>query len=301
MEVIDVLHKIGYVSLQDFGKDWRTTPLYRASDNKTSLCINKSNGQWYDFSARDGGSLLGLVKLTMSLPTMKAAQAFIGDTSFIIEPPTKHRYELLETKKFDKNLLFKLQKDHSYWVERGISELTVSTFQGGTTFNGRMCYRYVFPVFNSKDELVGFSGRRLNDNSDYPKWKHIGPKSTWCYPLKWNQDFLYDSKEAILVESIGDMLALWDAGIKNVIVTFGVDISVKIVELLLRMDAQRILIAFNNDEENNLVGNQAAVDGKKFLLNHFDSSQVVVAIPTQKDFGEMDNEQITLWKNKFLS
>ncbi len=299
MDLKEILHRIGYVNLQDHGKEYRTAPLYRSSGNSTSLCINKANGQWYDFSARDGGSLLGLVKLTLNLPSMKAAKDYVGDETLTIESTGKHRYELDETKKFDKALLLKLRKDHSYWEGRGVSIRTIETFQGGTTFNGRMCYRYVFPILDEKDDLVGFSGRRLNDNSDYPKWKHLGAKSSWLYPLKWNKKFIIESKEVILVESIGDMLSLWEFGIKNVLVTFGVDVSPKIMELLLRFDANRVLIAFNNDSGNGMVGNKAAVDGRKLLLKHFDPEQVIIAIPEEKDFGEMGQTQIDLWKNKF--
>lgn len=299
MQVIDVLTKIGYINLQDFGKEYRTAPLYRPSDNNTSLCINKTTGQWYDFSARDGGSLLGLVKITMNLPSMKAAQAFLGDTTFAIEPTGQHRYELAEIKKFDKDLLFKLRKDHSYWIRRKISERTIAIFEGGTTFNGRMCNRYVFPIFGEKNELIGFSGRMLNNNPDYPKWKHLGAKSNWCYPLKWNNEILRTKREVILVESIGDMLALWEAGIKNTLVTFGLDISNNIIAFLLRIDVQKIFIAFNNDEGNNLVGNKAAHEGKLYLTHHFDPEQIIVTIPNQKDFGEMNEEQINIWKNKF--
>ena len=36
-----VLNKIGYVDLRDFGGEWRTRPLYRASDNPLSFLITK--------------------------------------------------------------------------------------------------------------------------------------------------------------------------------------------------------------------------------------------------------------------
>ena len=190
-------------------------------------------------------------------------------------------------------------KNHDYWVSRGISARTVSTFEGGVTFNGRMKNRYVFPIFDEHDELIGFSGRLLDINMNLPKWKHIGAKSNWCYPLKWNYNLLLKLKEVILIESIGDMLALWEAGVKNTIVTFGIGISHSIIEFLLRIDAQRILISFNNDEQNNLVGNDAADKERRHLMKYFDDSQIIIAIPDYKDFGEMDGEQINLWKSKF--
>lgn len=298
MDILEVLNKIGYDNLQDFGKEYRARPLYRSSDNRTSLCINKLSGEWYDFGARTGGHLSDLVQKTLQLPTQEAAKEFLGDTTIV--SVRKDKYELTSIKTFDKELLIKLQKDHSYWINRGISAHVISQFHGGIAFKGRMAYRYVFPIFDDKENLIGFSGRMLNDNPEFPKWKHIGSKSNWCYPLKWNADIIMSTKEVILLESIGDMLSLWEMGIKNTLVTFGVDISTKIIQFLLKVDIERIFIAFNNDEQNNFVGNEAAEEVRLKLLSFFDSSQLVVAIPTEKDFGEMKEEQINKWKQTYL-
>jgi hypothetical protein len=296
MDVLDILYKIGYTDLKDHGKEWRTRPLYRASDNNTSLCINKTHGGWYDFSSRQGGHIVQLVKLTMNLPTIAAANDLLGGTHFIDQLPKRNLYELSETQKFDKGLLVQLRQEHNYWLDRGISLTTIKTFQGGITFNGRMAYRYVFPILNEKDELLGFSGRSLTDNPDFPKWKHLGSKSHWSYPFKWNHQAITDTKTVILLESIGDMLALWDNGICNTLVTFGVDISASIIQLLLRLDVERIVIGFNNDEDNGLVGNNAAIAGRRQLMKFFDLDQIDVCLPLSKDFGVMDAEQIALWK-----
>jgi hypothetical protein len=67
----------------------------------------------------------------------------------------------------------------------------------------------------------------------------------------------------------------------------------------LKIDAKRILLAFNNDEEKNLVGNDAAEKEKLHLSRYFDKEQIVLALPDYKDFGEMDNDQINLWTEKF--
>jgi DNA primase len=222
----------------------------------------------------------------------------LGDLPATLLSRRSEVVELKEVKRFKKELLFKLAKNHSYWLGRGVSERTITTFEGGTTFNGRMAYRYVFPIFDEFDNLVGFSGRRLNDNEDFPKWKHLGGKSHWLYPLKWNASEIIIKKEVILLESVGDMLALWEQGIRNTLVTFGVEISMKMVQFLLRADMNRILIGFNNDEGNEMVGNEAAEEGRVQLTNFFDEHQVVVAVPKFKDFGVMKPEEILEWKTQ---
>jgi len=158
--------------------------------------------------------------------------------------------------------------------------------------------RYVFPICNYKKELIGVSGRSLVDRN--PKWKHIGEKSQWKYPLQLNNKILRKEKKAILVESIGDMLALWDYGIENTIVTFGLDVSVSVVSYLIRIDVDDIFIAFNNDQDKNSAGNEAAEKARSRLSRHFDPEQIHVAVPQgSSDFGEMDKEEILGWKKKY--
>ena len=76
--------------------------------------------------------------------------------------------------------------------------------------------RYVFPIFNHNEENLGFTGRDLMKNSGNwrPKWKHIGDKSKWRYPLIKNYETIEQRNSVILLERVGDMLALWDWNIR---------------------------------------------------------------------------------------
>jgi DNA primase len=290
--IYDILTSIGY-DLKDFGKAYRTKPLYRDSNNNTSLVIDKETGKWHDFSTRQGGDLKQLIKISTNSISEEDINKYLnGFTPNNIPKVIK----LEQQKTYPKELLIKLRRDHDYWLKRGVSRETLDLFQGGVADNGKMANRYVFPIFNSKDEIVGFSGRSLAKNPEI-KWKHIGAKSNWCYPLKLNKEVLLEQKEVIVVESIGDLLSLWDAGIKNVIVAFGVDLSSSLISFFIKIDVQKIILAFNNDIGNNEVGNKAAQKAKNKLINHFDEKQIKVALPTKKDFGEMNYEEIKQWKN----
>lgn len=294
MEILEILQQIGYKDILDCGQEYRAKPIYRDSDNKTSLCIKKITGSWYDFSVNIGGNFNQLIQLSTKGMSEEEIKKHFGELPFY--PIDK--YELTHMQKFDKALLSKLKREHTYWINRGISFDVIDQFDGGITFNGRMKGRYVFPIFDDKNNLVGFSGRLLYDSPELSKWKHLGRKTTWIYPLKWNAAILASTKEVILVESIGDMLALWDSDIKNVIVIFGTKISGKIIEFLLKLDISRIILAFNNEPDNNSIGNNSAKDARVKLLKFFDESQVIISLPDKKDFGEMSKEQINLWKTK---
>jgi hypothetical protein len=293
LNVGEILANLGY-TLKDFGKEYRARPIYRDSDNDTVLRIYKDSGNWVDFKENISGDFTSLVKLSLKLDTQDQAKAWLKDKNFTPTFIKDVRPEIKSPKTFDKELLLKLKKDHSYWINRNVSEETLNLFLGGVAENGKMKNRYVFPIFNSKKEIVGFSGRDITNKSKI-KWKHLGDKVGWCYPNFLNLEEIKSKREAILIESVGDCLALWDAGVKNTIVTFGLEISISILNLLLKLDPNKIYISFNNDQQKNNAGNDAAEKGKNKLLRYFDPRQIEIKLPNKKDFGEMPLEEIVKW------
>lgn len=296
--VKEILTSIGY-RLRDVGREFRTKPLYRDSDSDNVLSIKKDTGYWYDFKTNQHGSFDKLIKITLNLDDAKAEE-YLKNRNWQYESSGIEKEKLEELKVFPSELLDKLEKDHSYWLTRNINEETVSVFEGGVAKEGRMKDRYVLPIFNSKKQIVGFTGRDLTGTKK-AKWKHLGDKSKWVYPLYFNKKEVLNAKSVILVESVGDMLSLWQSGVKNSAVTFGLDINNSLLNLFIRMDLDTIYISFNNDE--NQAGNQAAKKLYFKLLKFFDKNQIKVALPTKNDFGEMNKDEIQQWlkaKNIYL-
>ena len=302
----EILTEIGY-SLSDQGKYFRTKPIYRDSSSNTVLSIRKSDGKWKDFREDIGGSFEDLIRLSLSLKSKGDTTKWLinkglGLTTEIkkIEP------KITQPKIFENKQLSKLMPDQAYWNKRGISNGTLSRFKGGVADEGKMANRYVFPIFNKKEQIVGFSGRDLKpakkENSKFfrPKWKHIGDKSKWNYPLLNNIKIIREEKFIIIVESIGDMLSLWENDIKNTIVSFGVILSPDMLSTLTRMDPDKIYISFNNDSANSNAGNEAALVAKKKLLQFFDEDQITIKLPeSHNDFNEMHLSEPTLIKKFF--
>ena len=298
MEIRDILQNIGYGNLKDFGSWYRTRPLYRSSDNDTVLAINKNTGYWYDYKLCKGGNLSELIKISLNLSDIKEADLLLKDKFSISSTEKKAEKTFVsQIKTYDAEVLNGLVKDHSYWVKRGISEQALSEFDGGVAVKGMMFNRYVFPIYDLNKKIIGFSGRATyNSNSNnFIKWKHLGPKKEWIYPWHLNQELLRKGKTVFLVESIGDLLNLWQNGYKNIIVTFGLTISPKIIKYLLQNSIEKITIAFNNDSNKNSAGNDAAIQAKEKLLVFFDESQIKIKLPNKKDFGEMSKNEIDLY------
>jgi hypothetical protein len=296
VNVYQILIDLGY-KLKDCGKEYRTRPLYRDSDNDTVLKIYKDTGHWFDFKENISGDFSSLVGMTLKLEDPSKAKEWLKDKNFTFHQPKEALKPLLKsTKKFDLDLLSNLENNHSYWNKRGINNETLSQFKGGVGKAGKMKNRYVFPIFDIKNNIIGFSGRDITNLSKI-KWKHLGEKSDFVYPLFLNSEAVETQKEVILVESIGDMLSLYQAGIKNVLVTFGTSLSLGILNYLLKIDIKKIYISLNNDSNKNNAGNIGAEKTYSRLKRYFDDKQLKIALPTKKDFGEMNKEEILQWKN----
>jgi hypothetical protein len=299
-DIKEILQNIGYSNISEDSKNYRMKPIYRDSSSNTVLSVRKDTGRFIDFSRNISGNLQTLVKMSLDFKSEDEAMKWLQDNTSGQGALSNQEVKPLvkESKTFSKSSLEKMMPHHEYWINRGVSENTLSLFKGGVVYEGKMKNRYVFPIFDYRENLVGVSGRDLvNDpNSKRPKWKHIGDKSQWKYPMQVNNKILRNTKEVIVVESIGDMLSLWEAGVKNIAVAFGLQIGLGLLNYLLRIDAQKIYLAFNNDESGNSAGNEAAIKNLRKLNRHFDSNQIEIALPTKGDFGEMAPDEITNWK-----
>jgi len=294
-EIKDILTEIGY-TLRDCGNEYRAKPLYRDSDNPNVLCIKKSNGLWFDFKTNKYGNLEELVKITLNLKDINEAKDFIKN-KFSYENVKVEKEKLKSRKTFDKKNLNKIIDDYKYWNNRGVSSETLKVFESGVMKDGKLKDRYVFPIFDKMDKLIGAAGRRL-DGGGSMKWKLLGEKSSWVYPFKYNRVSIRKHKSVFLVESIGDMLALWEAGVKNIIVIFGLSVSSRVKQLLISLNLRKIYISLNNDDGQNGAGNQASTKIKDDLLKYFDEEQLQIELPTKNDFGCMNTSEILTWKKQ---
>ena len=294
-EIKDILTEIGY-TLRDCGSEYRTKPLYRDSDNPNVLCIKKSNGVWFDFKTSKYGNLEELVKITLNLKDINEAKDFIK-TKFSYENVKVEKEKLKSRKIFNKNNLNKIIDDYKYWNSRGVSSESLKVFESGVMKEGKLKDRYVFPIFDKMNKLIGAAGRDLTGKTPV-KWKLLGEKSSWVYPFKYNRNFIKKNHSVVLVESIGDMLALWEAGVKNTIVIFGLTVSSRVKQLLISLNLKKIYISLNNDDTTSNAGNEAALKVKKDLLKYFDEDHLQIALPDQNDFGCMNTVEIITWKKQ---
>jgi hypothetical protein len=300
MDVKSILLDVGYSNIKDNGRELRMRPIYRDSGNDSVLSVRKDTGHFIDFSKSISGSFEYLIQLSLGLKNIDEARKKLQDEWAVSEIKREHRPTVNGVKIFPNSYLSKLIPNHEYWASRGISKETLNIFEGGIAESGTMANRYVFPIFNSKRQLIGVTGRYVKPlkNKNIPKWLHKGRTSEWKYPLQINYKTIKEQKEILLIESIGDMLALWEAGVKNTLIVFGLNLSPSMIALLIKLDPNKIFISFNNDSYNNNAGNEAAEKVKLKLIKHFNPEDVTIKLPDKNDFGDMDTGEIKTWIKK---
>ena len=284
----DTLEKLGY-NLQDCGNHWRTRAIYRNGKTNTSVIIYKDSGVWRDFGADSTSKPFNvLVQETLKTDDPKILNQYLSYTPKH-QVKTKNPEEKIEMEKiYPESYLSKLLPIRTFYEKKGISAIVQRIFHCGYAGGGKMYRRIVFPIYDLNNQIHGFSGRSVIEGDNIPKWKHMGRKTNWVYPHQIARGFIEKKREVILVESIGDCLALHEEGYLNVLVTFGLDASSKLVSYLNTFELDRIIIATNNDKSKEInSGGIASIKIAAKLAQVFDLSIIRINPPLDNDFGEM--------------
>lgn len=287
-----ILENIGYQVKED-GNFLRCAAKYRGGDNPTSLRINKETGFFTDFPVNRSGSFQELLKLSLVDMSSSEYKDLIKNIDNLPPPEAK----ITINKSFSLEEAGNRVKNYNFYLKKGIDKSILEEFECFVSMSGKMRGRVVFPIFDKKKKnILGFSGRTVFTNNEI-KWKHLGFKNTWAYPLFLSEKHILEKRELILVESIGDCLALYNAGIRNVLCLCGIKLLPTLKQEIIRLSPQKILICTNNDIDNKMAGNEAAELILKQLSVFFSVNRLCIKLPFKKDFGEHSKEEIIQWYN----
>lgn len=293
MNIEEILIELGY-NLTIDSKGWRSTAKFRNGDNPTSLLIRR-DGSWIDFVESKRGNIQSLIALTLGIQDKKLTEDWLKrrNVKINIEKPEP---SLNEAQTFSLEWMNELKPDHSYWMNRGISERILLEFRGGVCQKEMMKNRYVIPIFDKVNKLIGLVGRTLVNSKI--KYKIKGSKNLFHHPFNLNLQDIKEKREIILVEGHGCVLSLFEAGIRNCLCLFGISLSNEQFSSLLALDLNKIIIATNLDQGPGII---AAEKLQKRLLKFFDKKQIEIRLPGLKDLNDelMDGgvDRIKRWYN----
>ena len=305
-KIKECLIDLGY-KLNDRGPYWQTNAIFRNGDNNTAIQIYKNTGVWKDHVQGSVFSpLQRLIEITLGTNDKNVIKKYLEEEnlgSYYNKIESTEKIQMDEI--YPEDCLKKLLPHYKFYNDRGVSDQILKNLKGGFATNGKLNKRFIFPIYNEFNQIHGFSGRDMTNSENRPKWKHIGKKKSWIYPLYANKETeksIKDTGSVILVESIGDLLQLNEQGHFNVLVTFGLDISNKLICALISQNVSKVILSLNNDakSERNR-GLEASIKNYLKLLNYFEPDKILICLPTAKDFGDMNKDNFNSWKDKLLS
>jgi len=293
-----VLEELGY-RLKDHGLYWRTNAVYRSGDNSSALQIYKDTGVWKDY-VEDSIFLpfKALVEKTLGTKDSSVIKGYLNNSGSSTGARPKQKLLLKEEKTYTKEALTRLLPHYDFYLNKGISQKVLEDFNCGLAMSNKMYQRLVFPVFREDGKIHGFSGRKVVDKDDQkPKWLHSGRCSDWFYPyhsINEVRESIKENGSVHIVESIGDCLSLYENGVKNVLVSFGLNVSPKFIARLSSLPLDKIFVSFNNDfnSERNR-GFEGAMKSIFKMSESLDFEKIYFAPPCNNDFGDMNSDEIS--------
>jgi DNA primase len=141
--------------------------------------------------------------------------------------------------------------------------------------------RIIFPIFDTSKRPVGFAGRGLTADA-MPKYLNspetpLYQKNKILYGFYVTQQFVREKKSAIIVEGYMDFLALYQAGIKNVIATSGTAFTDAHARILRRF-TDTLFLVFDGDAAGVEAARRAI-----FVLAPYNFNIRVLTIPNDED------------------
>lgn len=155
--------------------------------------------------------------------------------------------------------------------------------------------RIIFPFHSVSGKIIGFGGRRLNED-DIPKYlnspeSEIYKKGETLYGLHQAIKAIREYGMCIVVEGYFDLLRLVDSGIHNVVASSGTAMTPEQARLLKRYTDQ-VVIAYDSDS----AGNQAAIRNSEIIEN----ADIQVSILTIPEPHDPDSFVLEFGKQKFF-
>ena len=203
---------------------------------------------------------------------------------------------------YPESILDNLLPHYKFYINKGINKAVLEKLKGGLATRGQMYQRFVFLfIMNTIKYMVFLVGiclrKKANQNGSIWGVKVAG--FTQLTPLLTFNESSQD--HVIIVESIGDCLNLMTQGFDNVLVSFGLDISSKLLCSIVKFGFSNVILSLNNDmNKSDNRGMQASIKNYLKLLNYFDKDNVKICLPIKNDFGDMNEKDFKKWKDKLL-
>ena len=164
--------------------------------------------------------------------------------------------------------------------------------------------RLTVEIRNKDGEIIGFGGRRLNDNEKSPKYLNtketeVFVKSSVLYGIDLALKSILDKSQIIIVEGYMDVIAAHQKGYKNVVACMGTSINPKQLQYIYNIfthNDYEIILCLDSDD----AGVEATRRNLEVVMENFpsgvDNNNISVVTLRGKDPDEVIRTDINDWK-----
>lgn len=157
----------------------------------------------------------------------------------------------------------------------------------------RFRLRLMFPIDDTQGDVIAFGGRALK-KGDQPKYLNSAEhelyhKGSVLYNLSRAKAFIKEEDFVVFVEGYFDVMASWQAGVRNVVATSGTALTEEQFKLVKRF-TKRVVLAFDSDNAGQEALLRAVHTAQPLGLEIF-----VVSIPEGKDTADAVKQDPQLW------
>jgi DNA primase len=177
--------------------------------------------------------------------------------------------------------------------ELKLAGLTSKSYRGGVQdmFRGRL----QIPLADPQGRIIGFTARLLADDPQAPKYINtpstpIYDKSRHVYGLHLAKEAIRKTKFVVLAEGNLDVIASYQAGVRQVVATAGTALTEPHLKALNRLTGD-IRLCFDADKAGVAATERAIPVAAKVGV-----SLQIITIPSGKDPDELIKQNVNVWK-----
>lgn len=177
--------------------------------------------------------------------------------------------------------------------EQDILDAGLATKQGGILYDF-FRNRIIFPIFDTRGNIIAFSGRGLTD-ANQPKYINtretlVYKKGDTLFGINFAKDEIKKEKKVIIVEGEFDVISSFREGIKNIVAIKGTALTESQIKTLKRF-AGKLILCFDADR----AGREAQRRSIE-LIEKEGLTATVILPPSGKDLDGLSKEDPVLFK-----
>lgn len=234
-----------------------------------------------------------------------ASNYFMKSLVDVNDKTNKLAQEYVKKRKLNKQMIIDFKIGYSkiglvkYLVSHGIKEEDIIAVglayrRDNNSIVDRFINRLMFTLKDIKGRVIGFTGRKLDDNLDVAKYINtneniVYSKGNNLYGLDIAKN--YSRNEMIIVEGNMDAISLHQRDIRNVVASMGTALTEKQARLILRY-TKNVKIAYDSDA----AGEEATIRG----LDILDKLGADVRVVKYEEAKDPDEYIIKFGKESFL-